>query len=58
MPHVQGVSRDTTYLLPPSLDDYISTDNPVRFLDMVAKNSFPYCLISVLTFDSVRYDEL
>ena len=33
MPHVQGVSRDAVVLLPPSLDEYISADNPVRFLD-------------------------
>ena len=33
MPHVQGVSRDAVVLLPPSLDEYISADNPVRFMD-------------------------
>lgn len=33
MPHVQGVSRDAVVLLPPSLDEYIGADNPVRFLD-------------------------
>ncbi len=33
MPHIQGVGRETRYLLPPSLDEYITADNPVRFLD-------------------------
>jgi transposase len=33
MPHLQGVSRDTTLLFPPALDDYIAADNPVRFID-------------------------
>jgi transposase len=33
MPHVQGVARDQVVLFPPSLDEYISADNPVRFID-------------------------
>jgi len=33
MPHVQGVARDRVVLLPPSLDEYIAADNPVRFMD-------------------------
>jgi transposase len=33
MPHVQGVARDQVVLLPPSLDDYVAADNPVRFMD-------------------------
>lgn len=33
MPHVQGVARNQVVLFPPSLDEYIGADNPVRFLD-------------------------
>ena len=33
MPHVQGVSREAAILFPPSLDEYITADNPVRFID-------------------------
>lgn len=33
MPHLQGVSRETVILFPPSLDEYIAPENPVRFID-------------------------
>src|SRR5262245_40556832 len=33
MPHLQGASREAVVLFPPSLDDYIAADNPVRFVD-------------------------
>lgn len=33
MPHIQGVSRDTVLLFPPSIDEYVTADNPVRFID-------------------------
>ncbi len=33
MPHIQGASRDQVLLFPPSLDEYITDDNPVRFID-------------------------
>lgn len=33
MNHIQGQSREQLTLLPEALDDYISQDNPVRFLD-------------------------
>ena len=33
MPHIQGASRDVVLLFPPSLDEYITDDNPVRFID-------------------------
>ncbi len=33
MPHIQGVQRDALVLFPPSLDEYITDDNPVRFID-------------------------
>jgi len=34
MPHLQGVHRGAVMLFPPSLDDYIAADNPVRFIDV------------------------
>jgi transposase len=34
MPHVQGIGREQTLQFPPRLDDYISAENPVRFLDV------------------------
>jgi transposase len=34
MPHLQGASREEVVLFPPSLDDYIAADNPVRFVDV------------------------
>jgi transposase len=33
MPHIQGTTRDEVLLFPPSLDEYITDDNPVRFID-------------------------
>jgi hypothetical protein len=33
MPHIQGVHRDAVMLFPPTLDEYITTDNPVRYID-------------------------
>ena len=33
MPHLQGISRETVLMFPPSLDEYIAPDNPVRFMD-------------------------
>jgi transposase len=33
MPHIQGVDRDAVILFPPTLDEYITTDNPVRCID-------------------------
>lgn len=33
MPHLQGVNREAIVLFPPTLDDYIASDNPVRFID-------------------------
>jgi transposase len=33
MPHMQGVARDAAVMFPPSLDEYIAADNPVRFID-------------------------
>jgi Transposase DDE domain len=33
MPHLQGIGRNQTLQFPPRLDDYISAENPVRFLD-------------------------
>ena len=33
MPHLQGTARDAVLHFPPTLDEYITSDNPVRFLD-------------------------
>ena len=33
MPHLQGISREAAILFPPTLDEYIAADNPVRFID-------------------------
>jgi transposase len=33
MPHIEGVERGAVVLFPQSLDEYISEDNPVRFID-------------------------
>src|SRR4028118_863871 len=33
MPPLQGMVRDVVLQFPPTLDDYITSDNPVRFLD-------------------------
>ena len=33
LPHIQGVQRDAVLLFPLSLDEYITDDNPVRFID-------------------------
>ena len=33
MPHIHGTTRDEVLLFPPSLDEYITDENPVRFID-------------------------
>ena len=33
MPHLQGTQRDQALQLPPTLDQFIAPENPVRFLD-------------------------
>lgn len=33
MPHLQGTARETVLQFPPTLDEYIMPDNPVRFID-------------------------
>ena len=33
MHHVTGTPRDQTTLLPEAIEDYVATDNPVRFID-------------------------
>lgn len=30
---LDGISRDTVILFPLSIDDYVTEDNPVRFID-------------------------
>jgi transposase len=33
MPHITGHDRSQTLLLPEAVDDYVASDNPVRFID-------------------------
>ena len=33
MGYIAGIAREQLILFPESLDDYISADNPVRFID-------------------------
>jgi len=33
MPHKKGTDRDQLLLLPPSLEDFIEVDNPVRVIE-------------------------
>ena len=33
MTHISGFARDQLLLLPEAVDDYVDTDNPVRFID-------------------------
>jgi transposase len=33
MRYIKGIARDQWVLFPESLDEYISSDNPVRFID-------------------------
>lgn len=33
MPHIQGADRHAVIQFPPTLDDYIAPDNPVRVID-------------------------
>ena len=33
MKHIEGIDRDQLTLMPDAIEDYISSDNPVRFLD-------------------------
>src|SRR5579862_6483538 len=33
MHHIEGVARDQTQLLPARVEDYVTSDNPVRFIE-------------------------
>jgi transposase len=33
MTHISGHDRSQLFLLPESVDDYVSADNPVRFIE-------------------------
>lgn len=33
MPHISGAGRSDVLLFPEALDDYLTADNPVRFID-------------------------
>src|SRR6201997_3130289 len=34
MAHISGIERDQLLLLPEAVDDYVGSDNPVRFIDV------------------------
>ena len=38
MKHIEGLNRDQITLLPDALDDYITQENPVRFIDAFINN--------------------
>lgn len=33
MKHIEGIDRNQLTLMPDAIEDYVSEDNPVRFLD-------------------------
>jgi hypothetical protein len=39
MAHTSGHDRSQTLLLPEAVDDYVSSDNPVRFIDAFVDGS-------------------
>src|SRR6516162_1304129 len=38
MNHIQGLAREQMVLFPEAIEDYISADNPVRFLEAFVEN--------------------
>lgn len=44
MDHIEGANRDQLILFPQSLDEYISEDNPVRFIDAFVESLDPEAL--------------
>jgi transposase len=38
MDHIHGLNREQIILFPEALDDYISQNNPVRFIDAFAES--------------------
>ena len=38
MAYIEGTSREQIMLFPESIDDYITEDNPVRFIDAFVEN--------------------
>jgi transposase len=44
MDHIEGANRDQLILFPQSLDEYISEDNPVRFIDAFVEGLDPEAL--------------
>lgn len=55
MPHKKGTDRNQLYLLPPSLEDFITEDNPVRIIEAFVntldfeKLQFKWIFRSILT---------
>ena len=50
MPYIAGSARDQPVLFPDVVDDYVSADNPVRFLDAFGPRiTWPICCASIYT---------
>lgn len=49
MPHKKGTDRNQLYLLPPSLDDFISEDNPVRIIE---------AFVDTLDFEKLQFKKV
>jgi len=49
MPHKKGTDRNQLYLLPPSLEDFISEDNPVRIIE---------AFVNTLDFDKLSFKKV
>lgn len=49
MPHKKGTDRNQLYLLPPTLDDFISEDNPVRIIE---------AFVDTLDFEKLQFKKV
>jgi transposase len=49
MPHKKGTDRNQLYLLPPSLEDFISEDNPVRIIE---------AFVDTLDFEKLQFKKV
>lgn len=49
MPHKKGTDRNQLYLLPPSLEDFITEDNPVRIIE---------AFVNTLDFEKLQFKKV
>jgi transposase len=49
MPHKKGTDRNQLYLLPPSLEDFITEDNPVRIIE---------AFVNTLDFEKLQFKKI